>query len=316
MNLPDNSFYSRHVIEDDAHSVGPYDVADNSHRFASGWSVLLSLLVVFAVFEHAVSNRFEDMIWSAAPAVDTPLGQGISIDEYTTLSPSSVPPSSSTAPLAEELLLMQLTYSAAHNQYADHEPELVSFPVPVSDLQGFMGDEYVHCSPSSFGEEWYTVSGDDSMGNDEQDPTAAMTCWEPSSPVDHYHLSAVGSNTTETNPLVHTTLNGGPFIFKCQYYVQGGPCGLLIGGDGVLGDALEHVTSVHTTSGSPPEVWTCLWGGNCNSRMKGNSRRHVVSHVVRWQCANCPSSYSRDDPAKKHAKDCGDGHIFMVPRLE
>ncbi|OAX30772.1 hypothetical protein K503DRAFT_788249, partial [Rhizopogon vinicolor AM-OR11-026] len=205
MNLPDNSFCSRHVIEDDAHPIDPYDVADNSH------------------------SRFDDMLWSAAPVIDNPLGQGIPTDEYTTPSPSSVPPSSSAAPLTEEMLLMQLACTVAHDQYASHDLELASFPVPVSDLQGFMGDEYMHCSPSSFDEEWYTVSGDDSMENDEQDSTAAMTCWEPSSLVDHYHhLSAVGSNTTETNPSVHATLSGGPIIFRCQYYVQGGPCGLLI----------------------------------------------------------------------------------------
>ncbi|OAX31451.1 hypothetical protein K503DRAFT_83624 [Rhizopogon vinicolor AM-OR11-026] len=307
MNLPDNSFC------DNVHPAHPYDVADNFHRFASGWSVLLSLLAVFAVFEHAVSNRFEDMLWSATPTVDNPLGQGILIDERTAPSPSSVPPSSSAAPLAEELLLTQSTYAAAHGH------ELASFPVPVSNLQGFMGDGYVHCSPPSFGEEWYTVSEDDSMenGEPEQDPTAAMTCWEPPSVVDHYHLSAVGSNTTDTDPPVHATLNGGPLMFKCQYYVQGGPCGLSIEGDEILEDVLEHVTSVHTNSNSLPEVWTCLWGGNCNSCIrKGNARRHIGTHVVRWQCANCPSSYSRDDSAKKHAKDCGDGHIFMVPRLE
>ncbi|OJA15323.1 hypothetical protein AZE42_10863 [Rhizopogon vesiculosus] len=279
MNSPDNSFCSRHAIEDDAHLAYPYDIADNSHRFASGW--------------------FEDMLWSAAPAVDTPLGQGILIDE-----------SSSTAPLAEELLLMQPTYAAVH------EPELASFPVPVSDLQGLMGDGYMYWSPLSFDEEWYTVLEDNSMENGEQDQTAAMTCWEASSVVDNYDLSAVGSNTRDTNPPVHATLYGGPLIFKCQYYVQGGPCGLLIEGDEVLEDALEHVTNVHTTSGSLPEVWTCLWGGNCNSRMKGNARRHVGAHIVRWQCANCLLTYSRDDSAKKHAKDCGDGYIFMVPRLE
>ncbi|OAX31294.1 hypothetical protein K503DRAFT_814047 [Rhizopogon vinicolor AM-OR11-026] len=292
MNLPVNSFCPHCAIEDGGHQADPYDVADNSHRFALG--------------------GFEDMLWSAAPAVDTPLGQGILIDERTALSPSSVLPSSSAAPLAEELLLMQPTYAAAHDQYAGHEPELANFPVPVSYLQGSMGDEYVHCSPP----EWYTVSEDDPMENSEQDPTAAMTCWEPSGIVDH-HLSAVGSSTTETNPPVHATPNGGPLIFRCQYYVQGGPCGLLIEGDEVLEDALEHVTSVHTNFGSLPEVWTCLWGGNCNSHIrKGNARRHVGTHVVRWQCANCPSSYSRYDSAKKHAKDCGDGHVFMVPRLE
>ncbi|OJA11985.1 hypothetical protein AZE42_04737 [Rhizopogon vesiculosus] len=176
MNLPDNSFC------DNVHPADPYDVADNSHRFASGW--------------------FEDMLWSAAPTVENPLGQGILIDECTALSPSSVPPNSSAAPLAEELLLMQSTYVAAHG------PELASFPVSVNDLQGFMGDGYVHCSPLSFGEEWYTVSEDDSMEDGEQDPTAAMTCWEPPSVVDHYHPSAVGSNTTETNPPVHATPNG------------------------------------------------------------------------------------------------------------
>jgi hypothetical protein len=81
MNLPDNSFCSRHAIEDDAHPADSYHVADNSHRFDYGWSVLLSLFVIFVVFEHAVSNSFENMLWSAAPTVDTPFGQRTLIDE-------------------------------------------------------------------------------------------------------------------------------------------------------------------------------------------------------------------------------------------
>jgi len=128
----------------------------------------------------------------------------------------------------------------------------------------------------------------------------------------------------EIMPTGHATQLSGPHVFRCQHHARGEPCGLLIEGD--IQDALEHFARVHvhrpgpmvTKSSSPPEFWTCRWGGKCNVCMlKENFRRHVTAHFVRWQCLNCTRTYSRDDSARKHARDCGgDGSIITVPRLD
>jgi hypothetical protein len=49
---------------------------------------------------------------------------------------------------------------------------------------------------------------------------------------------------------------------------------------------------------------------------KENFRRHVLGHLIRWKCSNCPCTYSRDDTARKHARGCGDGRILMIPLLD
>jgi hypothetical protein len=125
-----------------------------------------------------------------------------------------------------------------------------------------------------------------------------------------------------TDVKVHPAHNGVPLqvAFSCQHHVRGRPCGLLVKCD--ILDALAHFARVHVRpmvarSGSPSEFWTCRWGGKCGSRMrKENFRRHVLGHLVRWKCSNCPCAYSRDDSARKHARGCGDGRILMMPRLD
>ena len=103
--------------------------------------------------------------------------------------------------------------------------------------------------------------------------------------------------------------------FLCQHYPQDGhgPCGELI--DGGIDDAYEHFARVHVHPGSAPEKWTCRWQGHCgNPRLKVNFKRHVKSHLLRWGCLNCARTYSRDDTANKHARNCGGmEYIVVVP---
>jgi len=129
---------------------------------------------------------------------------------------------------------------------------------------------------------------------------------------------ATGSDAmVDITPPAHTP-NGGPLVFKCKHHTGDRPCGMLVDGD--ILHALEHFSRVHVqpmfmTSESH---WICRWGGKCDSPLlKGNWRRHVMTHLVRWMCSNCLQTYARDDYARKHAKDCGsNGHIFMVPQLD
>ncbi|OJA11983.1 hypothetical protein AZE42_04738 [Rhizopogon vesiculosus] len=305
MNFPDSSSCSRGFEE---HLAEPYHVAGSAHGFAFG-------------FEEMFWPGYQDHDFSmqAAVSMDNPLAVGILIDECTALSPSSMPPSSSSASQVEEPYLVRSTgAAAAHDEHTAHE----FAPVNNDFRQGSMGDgleSHVHCPLPPFGGQWQ---------NGEQD---AITYLEPSSVIDHHHLPepsgvvghhhvpAVGGDMMVINSAAHATPNSDPLVFRCKHHTRGQPCGLLIEGD--IQDALEHFAHVHvrpmvTRSGSPSEFWTCRWGGKCNIRVrKGNFRRHVVGHFFRWKCLNCLRTYSRDDSARKHANVCGDGSIIMVPRL-
>ena len=48
--------------------------------------------------------------------------------------------------------------------------------------------------------------------------------------------------------------------------------------------------------------------------LKGNFKRHVMSHLLQWRCLNCAHTYSRDDTANKHAtgKSCGSMECNIV----
>jgi hypothetical protein len=119
------------------------------------------------------------------------------------------------------------------------------------------------------------------------------------------------------------TPTGGPLVFRCRHYIraQGRLCGMLVEGD--LSDALEHFSRAHVhpavraRSRPPSKHWTCRWRDNCGSRvLKENFKRHVMAHIARWKCSGCPTTFSRNDTARRHAKSCGDGRILMVPRLD
>jgi len=143
-----------------------------------------------------------------------------------------------------------------------------------------------------------------------------MSGWEVSP-----YLSAegVGGDIRAIAQATHHTPFDGPRMLRCPYHTRGRPCGLLI--DGGIPAIGAHFASVHVgpgrsaKSGRPKEYWTCRWGGECNKPMRRKYfKRHVVSHLVGWKGSNCSKTYSRDDSARKHAKDCGDGMIFMEPR--
>lgn len=156
-----------------------------------------------------------------------------------------------------------------------------------------------------------------------------MAVWEDthaSSSDDAHHSALVGGDARDSEPTpppTPMTPSGGPNI-RCQHHVQGQPCGVLV--EGGFPGILEHFACMHVRPRIsanarsdlhvPSEFWTCCWGGKCGSRIrKEGFRRHVLGHLARWKCSTCSSTYSRDDSARKHAKDCGDGRIVMQPRL-
>lgn len=144
-----------------------------------------------------------------------------------------------------------------------------------------------------------------------------------SSSDDPHHPALVSGDARDsglTPPPIPMTPPGG---LRCRHYVQGQPCGVLI--EGGLPGILEHFAYVHVRprvsanarSDHPSEFWVCRWNDKCGTRIrKEGFRRHVLGHLVRWKCSTCSSTYSRDDSARKHSRDCGDGRIVMQPRLE
>jgi len=135
--------------------------------------------------------------------------------------------------------------------------------------------------------------------------------------VDHHHPPTGASynmiNFSRTAPPVTVTAH---LKFRCQHYPPDGhgPCGELIDGD--ISDALEHFARVHVHPGSATGKWICQWQGQCGIPMlKGNFKRHVTSHLLRWECMNCTHTFSRDDYANKHARSCGsmERKVVMVP---
>ncbi|KAG2149178.1 hypothetical protein DEU56DRAFT_781110 [Suillus clintonianus] len=162
-----------------------------------------------------------------------------------------------------------------------------------------------------------------SLANDGQD---VMTGWEDhlvSSADDPHYAPIVGGDARDIGPAPHPTPSGVLSVVRCQHHIQGQPCGVLI--EGEISSILEHFACMHVRprmfanakSQHPPEFWTCRWGGGCDSRMrKEGIKRHVLGHIFRWKCLTCSSTYSRDDSARKHAKECGDGRISMQPRSE
>ncbi|KAG2146961.1 uncharacterized protein EDB93DRAFT_459144 [Suillus bovinus] len=228
---------------------------------------------------------------------------------------------------------------ALHGEYAN-----VDSTIPmIGDFdQNFMpnGEHHEPSSLLPFGSEWFqhqhSISGlnfpfqdtegiqDDHssllLANDEQD---AMTILEDTYADDFHHRAIVGGDVRDSRSTPASTASGDPNILRCQHHVQGQPCGVLIKG-GFPG-ILKHFACIHvrprisanTRSDHPSEFWICRWGGKCDSCIrKEGFKRHVLGHLVRWKCSTCPLTYSRDDSARKHAKDCGDGRIIMVPRLE
>ncbi|OAX31492.1 hypothetical protein K503DRAFT_860726 [Rhizopogon vinicolor AM-OR11-026] len=306
MNFPDSSSCRRRFEE---HPAEPYHVTGSAHRFAfrseeNFW---------FGYQDH-------DFSMQAAVPTDTPLEVGILIDGRTALYPSSKPPSSSGAPEVEEPHLMQSTCTAAaHDEYAAH----ACAPVINGSSQGFMGDgpeSHAHCPLPPSDVQW-RIGEQDAITHWESssviDHNNLPACWEPSSAVGHHHVPAVGGDMMISSA-AHSTQNGNPLAFRCRHHTRGQPCGLLIEGD--IQDALEHFAHVHVrpmVARSGSNFWTCRWGGKCNTRVcKGNFRRHVAGHLFRWKCLKCLRTYSRDDSARKHANDCGDGSIIMVPPLD
>ncbi|KAG1883174.1 hypothetical protein F4604DRAFT_326449 [Suillus subluteus] len=271
----------------------------------------LSSIDCCRVSSHAVSNSFDDSFW--------PL-PGYEHDD----------------PLINRLqtYLPQPAY-APPGEYT--VGDLTGFPVNSHVHQNFMRNEDHH-GLLSFGNEWFqheSISGFDfpihdaegnqhvyssfSLANDGQD---AMTVLEDThvSSADNPHHPAIVGDVMDNGPAPPLTPSGG---LRCQHYVQGQPCGVLI--EGGVPDILEHFAcrhvrprlSANARSDRPSKFWTCRWGGKCDTRIrKGGLKRHVLGHLVRWKCSTCPLTYSRDDSARKHAKDCGNGRIFMQARSE
>lgn len=231
---------------------------------------------------------------------------------------------------------------APPGEYADGD--LAGFPVISGFHQNFMGNGEHHRPSSllSFGSEWFQhehsipgldfpfhdaegsqhVHGSLSLANDGQDAMNVQGDSHVSSADDPHHPAIVGDDVMDSGPAPPPTPSSG---LRCQHHVQGQPCGVLIEG-GVPG-IVEHFACMHVRprisanarSDCPSKFWTCRWGGRCDSRIrKEGFRRHVLGHLVRWKCSTCSSTYSRDDSARKHAKDCGDGRIvpIMLPQLE
>ncbi|KAG2034250.1 hypothetical protein BDR03DRAFT_1013588 [Suillus americanus] len=215
--------------------------------------------------------------------------------------------------------------------------DLTGFPVNSHVHQNFMCNEE-HRGLLSFGNEWsqhqsigLNFSSHDAEGNQHvhsslslaNDGQDAMTVWgdiHVSSADTPHYPTIVGGDVMDNGPAPPLTSSGG---LRCQHYVQGRPCGAVIEG-GVPG-ILAHFACVHVRtrlsanarSNRPSKSWTCGWGGKCVSHIrKEGFKRHVLSHFFRWKCSTCLSPYSRDDSARKHAKDCGHGRIFMEPRSE
>ncbi|KAG1826740.1 uncharacterized protein BJ212DRAFT_1307970 [Suillus subaureus] len=150
-----------------------------------------------------------------------------------------------------------------------------------------------------------------------------MTVWEYTHVLnadDPYYPAIVGGDVMDNGPAPPLIPSGG---LRCQYHVQGRPCGALI--EGGAPSILKHFACMHVPprfftnarSDRPSKPWICCWDGKCDSRiLKGSFKRHVLSHFFRWMCPTCSSPYSRDDSARKHAKGCGNGRIFMQPRPE
>lgn len=222
-------------------------------------------------------------------------------------------------------------------EYADHD--LTGLPVIDHFHQNFVcnGEHHRPSSLLSLDSEWFqheSIPGLDppfrdaegnqhvhsslSLENDGQDAV-----WEDTyvSSADDHHHPAVIDDVMDSGPALPLIPSGSLW---CQHHdVQGQPCGVLIEG-GVLG-ILKHFACVHVRprisanarSASPSKFWICRWGGKCDSRIrKEGFKRHVLGHLVRWGCSTCSLTYSRDDSARKHAKDCGNGRIFMQLRSE
>ncbi|OAX31282.1 hypothetical protein K503DRAFT_806194 [Rhizopogon vinicolor AM-OR11-026] len=308
MNFHDSSSCSRGFEE---HPAELYH-AGSAHRFAFG-------------FEEEFWSGYQDYNFStqAGMSMNTPLAVGILIDERAALSPLSVPPSSLGAQQVDEPHLMRSTCTAAaHDEYAAH----AFTPVINGFRQGFIGngpEGHTHYPLPQFDGQWQNREQDANTHRESSsviDHHHLPAGWEPSSVVGHHHVPAVGGNMMDISLAAHATPNGDPLVFRCKHHTRGQPCGLLIEGD--IQDTLEHFAHAHVRpivarSGSPSKFWTCRWGGKCNIRLlKGNFRRHVAGHLFRWKCLKCLRTYSRDDSARKHANDCGDGSIVMVPRLD
>ncbi|KAG1832733.1 hypothetical protein EV424DRAFT_1367880 [Suillus variegatus] len=229
---------------------------------------------------------------------------------------------------------------ALPGEYAD-----AGFPMISDFYQNFMRDGEHHRPSSllSFGGEWFQhkhsipelnfpfqdaegnqhVHGSLSLANHGQDVVTIFEDPQVSSADDSHHSAIVGGDVSDSGPTPPTTSSGDPNILRCQHHVQGQPCGVLIKGG--FSSVLKHFAYMHVRphissnarSDRPEEFWICRWGGKCDSRIrKEGFKRHVLGHLVRWKCSTCSSTYSRDDSARKHAKDCGDGRIVMLPRLD
>lgn len=195
------------------------------------------------------------------------------------------------------------------SKWFQHEHSIPGPDIPLHDAEG---DQYVH--------------GPLSLASDGQDSMTILEDTHVSSLNDPYHPALVSGDARDSGPTpppIPMTPSGGPNSLRCRHYVQGRPCGVPI--EGGLPGILEHIARVHVRprisanarSDLPSEFWVCRWNGKCNTRIrKEGFRRHVLGHLVRWKCSTCSSTYSRDDSARKHARDCGDGMIVMQPRLE
>ncbi|KAG2066098.1 hypothetical protein BDR04DRAFT_1160644 [Suillus decipiens] len=175
-----------------------------------------------------------------------------------------------------------------------------SIPGLYSSFYDAEGNQHAHHSPS--------------LANNGQD---VMIIWEDihcvSSAGDSHHPAIVGGDVMDNGqaptPIPSCSL-------RCQHHnAQGQPCGMLI--EGEIADILEHFARMHVCPRISPKYWTCRWGGQCGKyTLKEGFKRHILGHLARWECSACSSTFSRGDTARKHARHCGNGRIFMKRRSE